>query len=283
MYADDNQLMDSFRCGDKEDGAQVLSHAEDCISDIGDWLMDNKLALNAPKTDMANFVSSRRTGSISSIVVDGQDIHESDCVKDLGVWLDKNMTMKKQVSSICRAASASLYNIGRVRKYLDQASAERLVCALVSSRLDCNNGILHGLHESTIAPLQRIQNWAARIVLRLRKSAHITPALRQLHWLPVRSRIEYKISLTAYKIYSGLAPQYFDGFLSAAPGRRETRYSGLDRVSVKRTRTRLGDRSLSSCAPVLWNALPGHVKACQNITSFKLQLKTWLFKKHFSE
>ena len=67
-------------------------------------------------------MSSRRTSSVPLIVVGGQDIHESDCVKDLGVWLDKNMTMKKQVSSICRAASASVYNTGRIREFLDQVS-----------------------------------------------------------------------------------------------------------------------------------------------------------------
>ena len=281
MFADDNQLMDYFRYGDRVESDQVVSKVEDCISGIGDWLLVNKLALNAPKTDMANFVSTRRTGSVSTVVVGGQDIPKSDCVRDLGVWLDTNMTMKKQVSAICRAASASLYNIGRVRKFLDQASAERLVCALVTSRLDCNNGILYGLPDNVIAPLQRIQNWAARIIFRLRKSVHITPVLHELHWLPVKSRIMYKILLTAYKIQSGLAPRYFDGILRVVPSRRETRSSGRDRFSVKRTRTRLGDRSLSACAPVLWNALPDHMKTCPTIITFKRQLKSWLFQKHF--
>jgi hypothetical protein len=65
------------------------------------------------------------------------------------------MNMKKHISSICKSACASLYNIGRIRKFLDQASAERLINAFVTSRLDCDNSILYGLPENAVVALQR--------------------------------------------------------------------------------------------------------------------------------
>jgi len=62
---------------------------------------------------------------------------------------------------------------------------KRLISVFVFSRLDYCNGILSGLPLATIAPLQRVQNAAARLVLGLSRSDHVRPALRQLHWLPV--------------------------------------------------------------------------------------------------
>ena len=111
-------------------------------------------------------MSTRRTGSVHGIHISDVWVPKSSCVLDLGVWLDEGMNMQTQVKMVCKAANASLYKIGRIRKHLDQRSTERLIHAFISSRLDCNNGLLYGLPQKTIAPLQRIQNRAARIASR---------------------------------------------------------------------------------------------------------------------
>jgi len=69
-----------------------------------------------------------------------------------------------------------------------------LITYLILQRLDYCNGVLAGLPASSIRPLQGVQNAAARLVLTLYHRAHITPALQQLHWLPVHYRIQYKIA-----------------------------------------------------------------------------------------
>ena len=61
-----------------------------------------------------------------------------------------------------------------------------IVVTIVLSRIDYCNSVLAALPRSTIEPLQRVQNAAARLVFRLRSHDHITPALAQLHWLPVQ-------------------------------------------------------------------------------------------------
>ena len=65
--------------------------------------------------------------------------------------------------------------------------------------MDQCNSLLYALPESQIAKLQRIQNSAARLVSLSRKYDHITPILHELHWLPVKYRIIYKILLLTYK------------------------------------------------------------------------------------
>jgi len=73
-------------------------------------------------------------------------------------------------------------------------------CCLVVSRLDYCNCILAGLPASSLAQLQRGQNAAARLVLGLWAHDHVTAALRELHWLPVKYRTQYKLCLLMHSV-----------------------------------------------------------------------------------
>ncbi|CAH3026191.1 unnamed protein product, partial [Porites evermanni] len=75
-------------------------------------------------------------------------------------------------------------------------------------RVDYCNSLLYGLPENQLNKLQRVQNMCARLICNESKYCHITPLLVDLHWLPVKFRIEFKILLIAFKIFKGLAPSY---------------------------------------------------------------------------
>ena len=75
-------------------------------------------------------------------------------------------------------------------------------------RLDYCYATLAGLPATHIAHLQRIQNNAARLVLQKSKR-HVTPLLKQLHWLPIQTRIDYKLATLAFRHFDGSLPQYF--------------------------------------------------------------------------
>ena len=80
-----------------------------------------------------------------------------------------------------------------VRKYLSRSSSETLIHAFITSRLDyCNSCLLYGLPKYQLSKLQRVMNASARLVYCAPKSCHVTPLLRELHWLPVCYRIENK-------------------------------------------------------------------------------------------
>ena len=96
---------------------------------------------------------------------------------------------------------------------LSQKDTEILVHAFITSKLDNCNSLLYGLPQFLIDHLQAVQNCAARLITRSRKHDHITPILRQLHWLPVHSRIKYKILLLTFKALHGLAPSYITEML----------------------------------------------------------------------
>jgi len=106
-------------------------------------------------------------------------------VRDLGVLVDQELTHKQHVAKIASSCFYQLRRLKQVRRYVDNDVVAQLVAAFVTSCLDYSNGVLAGLPQSTTAPIQLVQNVAARLVLGLRPFDHTTPALHQLHWLPV--------------------------------------------------------------------------------------------------
>ena len=126
---------------------------------------------------------------------------------------------------------------------------------------------------------------AARIIRRLPKFCHITPVLRELHWLPVKFRIDYKILLLTYKGLHEMCPDYLKDLLVICNNKRYNLRSSdsllLKNPSFKSSST-LGDRSFLVAAPILWNAVPGDIRGITNLDSFKRSLKTHLFKVHMT-
>ena len=199
-------------------------------------------------------------------------------VKDLGVMVNKNLTMSSQVNQICKKACLAIRNIGRIRKYLDRKSAEKLVHAFVTSQLDCGNSVLFGLPEYQLAKLQRLQNTAARLVTLTKRHEHISPILRDLHWLPVKNRILYKILLFIFKAIHGLAPSYIRDLITIKEPVRTLRSNSavqLHRLSVNTVT--YGQRSFAHAAPELWNRLSKDIRNASSLAVFKKELKTHLF------
>ena len=117
-----------------------------------------------------------------------------------------SMNMAAHVSKAVKFANYHLRNIGRIRKYLTAESTKSFVISLVTSRFDYCNGLLCEIPEELICEPQTVQNNAARVITLTQKHDHITPVLKELHCLPVRKRIEFKILLLAYKYLHGTAP-----------------------------------------------------------------------------
>ena len=88
---------------------------------------------------------------------------------------------------------------------LNRDVMKQLVSVLILSRIDYCNSVLVGLPWSTIAPLHRVQNAAARLVMGLSARDHVRPALRELHWLPLAHRIKFKVALLMYMAHNRLS------------------------------------------------------------------------------
>lgn len=154
--------------------------------------------------------------------------------------------------------------------------------AFVLSRLDYCNALLAGLSEEKINRLQRIQNHAARLVLRKSKREHVTPLLRTLHWLPVRARIDYKLASLCYKcLHCDTMPPYLADLITSYVPQRSLRSQSALLLTVPSVSLKsFGERSFAFTGPKTWNSLPLEIRKSTTLTTFKSKLKTYLFRKY---
>ena len=192
--------------------------------------------------------------------------------------MDIELLMSRQVKKITKAASQSLYIVGKLRKYLNRNTTATLIHAYVTSRLDYCNSLLYALPIYQLENLQRIQNSAARLIFKRHPRDHISPVLKELHWLPIKFRIQYKLLLITFKVLKFETPAYLHELLIPQPDRHfDLRSRRRHQLMVPRAATSYGNRAFSVAAPTLWNRLPEHVKNSINETQFKSRLKTHLF------
>ena len=111
---------------------------------------------------------------------------------------------------------------------------------------------------------------------------HLQPLLQQLHWLPVRERIDYKLAVLTYKIHHTSTPVYLSRHIQPLIVTRRLRSSATPRVCKPTTRTNFADRAFRCSAPAVWNSLTVDIVDSSSLPIFKRKLKTFLFRHAFS-
>ena len=188
--------------------------------------------------------------------------------------------LSTEVTDICKSASLAIRNIGKIRNYLDQPIAEKLVHAFVTSKIDFCNSLLYGLSKKQLDKLQHILNAAARINKKSQNFQHISSVLLNLHWLPVTKRIEFKILTITHKALNGMALSYICDLPQVHHPNRNLRSASRSlSLVVPIHQTQAYDaRSFSVAALTLWNSLSVlTLKARKLSVSLKESSKHFLF------
>ena len=157
-----------------------------------------------------------------------------------------------------------------------------LVSALILSRIDYCNSLYYGLPENTLKPLNKVFNFAARLVSRSPQYTHITPSLILLHWLPIKYRIIFKVSLMMFKLKNNFSPTYLKKLI-VQPYRRNLRSSSHNHYFIPSINHSFAKRSFTYAGPYIWNSLPSNLLCCNSLLTFRNGLKTFLFGKFIEE
>ena len=156
---------------------------------------------------------------------------------------------------------------------LTKEHTEMLVHALTSSRLDYCNGLFYNISKDNLFKLQKVQNSAARLIVRKRKRDSASTILRELHWLNIEARVTFKIILIVFKCVRGICSKN----LTIKYKQHNCRPNDDYLLETTYAKTNYGKRTFDYVGPRLWNALPKEVREIANIEVFKKQVKTILF------
>ena len=189
---------------------------------------NNKLQLNPDKTEKILITSKHNQKSLSlpfSADLNGTSINFSSTVRNLGVTLDQNLSFQQNVSRVCQICYFELRRINSIRHYLSQDALTKLIYAFVLSKIDYCEFLLAGCPKQLIQKHQKVQNNAAGLICRTRKSDHISPVVHTLHWLPVEQRSECKLLLLAFQSVNNEDPSYVSDLLKFCIPSRQLRSS----------------------------------------------------------
>ena len=287
-FADDLQLQMS---APPDTISELLHSMQSCISDVKAWATAKMLKLNDSKTELM-LVTSKRSMHLhnlpTSITIGNAQIPFKQC-ENLGFTLDCHLTMNAHVSNIARTCYFELRRLASIRRFLTSTATATLVSDFVLSRIDYCNSLLFGSTHYVTSHLQRIQNYAARVILRFPMSSSITIHLKSLHWLPVKVRSTYKIACLCFHCHSSTAPSYVTDMLHKKPlHTRNTRSSSSSYTMLllngpAHSKATLGDRSFSLASSSVWNSIPNDVWCTPSLSSFMSRLKTYLLRSVYKD
>ena len=282
-YADDSQLY--LHCPSTNQSTAASRLAE-CIQSVERWMRSNRLKLNSDKTQFMWLGSKQQLAKIETecMQIGEHCIKFATSAKNLGVTFDPELRMDMHVNNITISCFFQLRQLRSIRRSLTMEATKTLVHSLVSSRVDYCNSILYGATNAVLQRLPSVHNAAARLITNTRKFDHITPGLRdQLHWLPIRQRIIFKIATVVRNSLQGHGPTYLSRScipISEIGARAHLRSAARGHLTPPRTRTRrFGPRSSRVSGPAVWNSLPEDIANLElSLEHFKTGLKTHLFR-----
>ena len=277
FYADDTQLYDSQPL---DNVSSMIETFEKCIKEIKIWMNENRLKLNEDKTEVILCGNKTQICKVpeNCIKINDQSIKFSLSVRNLGVFIDSSLSMANHISHLIKIMYLELRRINSIRNFLSKETTALLINALVLSKLDYCNSLLVNISNDKLQCLQKVQNNAARMILKKTKFSSATPLLNELHWLPVKKRIMYKMCTIVFKCLNDQCPVYLSDLVKKYCPSRCLRSSDDPTLLVKpKTSRKIGERSFSFSGPALWNSLPQCLREQGSIETFKSHLKTYLF------
>ena len=210
-----------------------------------------------------------------------KEITPVSSAKALGIILDKNLTYDQHIHQFTSSCMTKLCQINgsRIKNSFDKDTIRTIklfYCSTVRSNTTATN----------IKKLQAVQNFACRIITKTKKFEHITPALRQIKWLPVNEHLHYRDTVMAFRCMKGLHPPPPPRtYLCESLRRRKYIHYHNTRnrasLDVPPSKTKSGQRRFLHRAVNIWNSLDKDFKQL-SLPSFKKKSKTHMLENYFN-
>ena len=269
-YADDTTLTVA---GDSVEEIGIKM-TENCQL-VSNWMMGNKLKLNADKTHLMTVGTGARLKKQASEVtveMDGFKLEESvEKVETLlGLQIEPNLKWHKQVQELLERLGKRLTGLQNLRNIIPYHLRKRITEGMFTSILVYCLPVFGGCDKFEMEALQIMQNKAARLVTHAQQSTSRVDIFSQVGWLTVNQLVVYHSALSTFRIRQAQEPEYLHDVMS-----RDNR---VDRIIVPNTNLTLAKNSYCYRAASQWNSLPEHIRRNRRIGQFKSQLKQWILQ-----
>lgn len=275
-YVDDTKM---YMCFPVKDYDSAMGLMNEDLERIRNWCFQNLLLLNPGKTFLMVYGSRQMVSKLPAVFhlsLLGKELIPSESVKDLGVIFDRNLDFNEHIIKVTASCMSVLGQINRIKYVFNKELLIVIINSLVFSKLFYCSSVWSTTSEGNIRKLQSVQNFAARIISGLRKYDHVTPILKELHWIPVKKHLYYRDAVLAFKCMKGMAPKYLSSQFI-------TRESVSRRTNIPLFTSATGQKSFQYRIAKLWNELPSNIKLCETISNFKINLKKNLLRQFLSE
>ena len=257
QYADDTQLLVS---GPKNNVSGLISRMEASLEALNKWFHSNALKVNASKTQLMIFGSRQNLKHLPPVVVSFRDTELEPCAQagNLGVVFDSCLTWEAHVSELSRRCMGLLIGLSHVRHCLPDGVIKTIVTALVISRVNYCLSVYGNGTKKNLNRLQKILNFATRVIFGRRKFDHVTDLREKLNWMPPEFMYKLQTMATARKAIHYGEPvalaSMFAKNRDSSTRNRNTRQDNL--LQLQRPRLETGKRRFSYRAAELLNDLP---------------------------
>ena len=145
----------------------------------------------------------------TSIGVAGCCVEVYEKLKTLGITQNNKFTFEAHTNGVVRLCNFHICALRHIRRHLTRDVANMVACSIVSTRMNYCNSLLYDAADKHLEKLQRAQNKLARTILNVGiRDHHTSDLLRKLHWLPIRSRIVFKVTTLCRRALSDGEPTY---------------------------------------------------------------------------
>ena len=212
------------------------------ISTLEKWFCSTKLKLNTSKTEFMKVVRNNSFNADLKLPMDSKFLNNK---KFLSFTLDDKHLSPKQINSVTSACYYMVRQIYSIRDTVGSDVLPELVRVMIFSRLDYCNSLYYGLAAVLHWKLQWIMNCSCRLMFRLSPGTPTSIFIKQLHWLPMQKRVQFKILLFGHRRIHH--PQRVPGYLSSLVSRNDkvTRCQYINHLQISVTKTYFVKKSFS--------------------------------------
>ena len=284
----------SFRVENIDEAKHRLSSL---MSDLKIWMATRKLKLNDGKTEIIVIRGNLRNVSVANFdemsFVDTQLV-PCESAKNLGVVLNSSLRFRSHIDSIVKICNFHISNLYMIKDFVNRKNLVTLVHSSIISKVDYCNSLFVGLPNVILKKVQYVLNRAARLIFNLPPRVPTTSSVIELHWLPLKARIKFKICLSTFKALKFNQPSYLRELLSFSSHESTSGLRSADdpyRLHEPRAIGEWGfaNLSFSYIASRLYNKLPITIKLIDSLNTsnpftsigrklrFGSRLRSWSF------